>query len=96
LSNVWRSSILHANGAQRAHEALSAKPEKYMHLWERNVPPVLKGDYDYSEFGLGEKSVFESYTEEMFQNALHFAEKWNLHTYVQDSKYDNLISVAGI
>lgn len=81
---------------RRANEALSSKPEKYMHLWERNIPPELKGNYDYSRFGLGEKFVFEPYTEEMFQNALQFAEKWNLHTYVQDNKYDNLISVAGI
>jgi hypothetical protein len=51
-----------------------------MHLWERNVPPALRGEYDYTTFGLGEKFVFEPYTEEMFQHALQFAEKWNLHT----------------
>jgi NitT/TauT family transport system substrate-binding protein len=81
---------------KRANEALSQHPEKYMHVWERNVPAALKDNYDYSTFGLGEKFVFEPYTEEMFQNALQFAEKWNLHTYVQDNTYDNLISVAGI
>jgi hypothetical protein len=41
-----------------------------MPLWERNVPPALKGTYDYSAFGLGEMFVFELYTEEMFQQAL--------------------------
>jgi ABC-type nitrate/sulfonate/bicarbonate transport system substrate-binding protein len=81
---------------QRANEALAQNPEKYMQLWERNVPPALKDTYDYSTFGLGEKFVFEPYTEEMFQNALQFAGKWNLHTYVQDTTYDNLISLAGI
>jgi hypothetical protein len=50
----------------------------------------------WSAFGLGEKFVFEPYTEEMFQNALRFAEKWNLHTHVQDNQYDHLIVVAGI
>jgi NitT/TauT family transport system substrate-binding protein len=81
---------------KRANEALSGHPENYMHLWARNVPPALKDNYDYSTFGLGEKFVFEPYTQEMFQHALQFAEKWNLHTYVQDTTYDNLISLAGI
>jgi ABC-type nitrate/sulfonate/bicarbonate transport system substrate-binding protein len=81
---------------QRANEALAQNPEKYMQLWERNIPPALKDTYDYSAFGLGEKFVFEPYTEEMFQNALQFAGKWNLHTYIQDTTYDNLISLAGL
>lgn len=81
---------------KRADEALSRNPEKYMHLWERNVPPALRNDYDYSLFGLGEKFVFEPYTEEMFQQALLFAEKWNLHTHIQDNQYDHLIVTAGV
>jgi len=76
-------------------EALVLDPERYMRLWERNVPPALRGEYDYSTFGLGEKFVFEPYTEEMFQQALQFAEKWNLHTHIQDTQYDHLIVTAG-
>lgn len=76
---------------KRADEALSHNPEHYMHLWERNVPPALQGEYDYSTFGLGEKFVFEPYTEEMFQQALHFAERWNLHTHILDNQYSHLI-----
>ena len=81
---------------QRADEALSQSPEKYMHLWERNIPPALKGEYDYSLFGLGEKFVFEPYTEEMFQQAIQFAEKWHLHTHVRDDQYSHLTVTAGI
>ena len=81
---------------KRADEALVRDPERYMPLWERNVPPALKGPYDYSTFGLGEKFVFEPYTEEMFQQALRFAEKWQLHSHVQDAQYDHLILSAGI
>jgi hypothetical protein len=55
---------------KRTDEALARDPERYMPLWERNVPPALKGTYDYSAFGLGEMFVFELYTEEMFQQAL--------------------------
>ncbi len=81
---------------KRADEALSRDPEKYLHLWERNVPPALMGEYNYSRFGLGEKFVFEPYTEEMFQQALQFAEKWNLHTHIQDNQYSNLTVTVGI
>ena len=58
--------------------------------------PALKGTYNYSTFGLGEKFVFEPYTEEMFQQALQFAEKWHLHTHIQETQYDHLIVPAGI
>src|SRR5947199_382182 len=81
---------------KRADEVLTQNPEKYLHLWERNVPPALKGEYDYTIFGLGEKFVFEPYTEEMFQQALRFAEKWNLHTHMQDNQYNRLIITAGV
>ena len=91
-------SILNAyfRALKRADGALSEHPEHYLHLWERNVPPGLKGDYDYSTFGLGEKFVFEPYTEEMFQNAIQFAQRWNLHTHIKDDSYGHLITVAGI
>ena len=81
---------------KRADEVLARDPERYLPLWERNVPPALQGQYDYATFGLGEKFVFEPYTEEMFRQALHFAERWNLHTHVQEDRYDRLIMPAGI
>lgn len=80
---------------KRADEALSQNPERYLPLWERNIAPALKGAYDYSTFGLGEKFVFEPYTEEMFQQALQFAERWNLHTHIQENRYNHLIVPAG-
>ncbi len=91
-------SVLQAyfRALKRADEALSRDSERYMPLWGRNIPPALQGAYDYSTFGLGEKFVFEPYTEEMFQQALQFAEKWNLHTHVQEKQYSHLIVSAAI
>ena len=63
-----------------------------MPLWERNVPPDLKGDHDYSRFGLGELLFFERYTEEDFRAALQFAEKWGLHLNIRDDRYEYLIA----
>lgn len=98
VSPTINPSVLNAyfRAIKRADEALAQNPERYTHLWERNVPPVIKGDYDYSTFGLGEKFVFEPYTEEMFQHALQFAESWNLHTHVRDNQYGHLTIPAGL
>src|SRR5579883_3481395 len=98
VSRTISQDVLHAyfQALKRADEALTSHPEKYMHLWERNVPLGIKGDYDYSTFGLGEKFVFEPYTEEMFQHALQFAESWNLHTHVRDNQYGHLTIPAGL
>lgn len=98
VSSTISRSVLQAyfRALKRADESLAEHPEQYLHLWERNVPPGLKGEYDYSTFGLGEKFVFEPYTEEMFQRALQFAERWNLHTHIQDNQYSHLIVPASM
>jgi NitT/TauT family transport system substrate-binding protein len=81
---------------RRADEALGRQPERYLHLWERNVPPALKGDYDYASFGLGEKFVFEPYGEEMFKEAMAFAHKWGLDDHVREHRYSRLVVTAGL
>jgi hypothetical protein len=81
---------------RKADEALLKQPEKYLHLWEHNVPPALAGDYDYTTFGLGERFVFEPYSEEMFHNALEFAKKWQLDDQVRERTYSRLLVPAGL
>jgi NitT/TauT family transport system substrate-binding protein len=81
---------------RRADEALTRTPERYLHLWERNVPPALTGDYDYTTFGLGEKMIFEPYSEAMFAEAMAFAGRWGLLDHVQEERYRNLIAPAAI
>lgn len=81
---------------RKADEALLKQPAKYLHLWEHNVPPALAGDYDYTTFGLGERFVFEPYSEEMFHNALEFANKWQLDDQVRERTYSRLLVPAGL
>lgn len=81
---------------RRADEALAAHPEKYLHLWAHNVPPALAGDYDYSTFGTGERFVWEPYSEEMFRDALAFANKWQLDDQVRERSYERLLLPAGV
>jgi hypothetical protein len=81
---------------KRAEEALEQNTGKYLRLWERNVPPALEGDYDYTNFGRGEKLVFEPYSQEMFEDAMQFAEAWGLHEHVRESRYEALLAPVSI
>jgi hypothetical protein len=77
---------------RRADAALRTEPERYVHLWERNVPPPLAGDHDYSRFGRGELLVFEPYPEEAFSEAIAFARRWGLDRHVREDRYQALAS----
>ena len=59
---------------RRADGALRAGPERYLHLWARNVPPALQGErYDVQQLGLGELLVFEPYPEDEYERTVAFA-----------------------
>ena len=72
---------------RHADEALRADPSRYLHLWERNLPPGLAGTHDWSTFGLGEVLVFEPYPEETFREAVDFAHHWGLDQKMRESSF---------
>jgi hypothetical protein len=74
----------------RADSALRAAPERYLHLWSRNVPTELRGDYDWSRFGLGELLVFERYPDEVYAQSVEFARRWGLDGHMREAAYANL------
>ena len=75
---------------QRADEALRRNPDRYMHLWEKNVRPEVRGTYDDTRFGLGELLFFEEYPEETFDASMEFAKRWGLADDVVRSSYKDL------
>jgi NitT/TauT family transport system substrate-binding protein len=75
-----------------AEEALERDTDQYLHLWERNIPPALEGDYDYASFGRGEKLIVEPYSLEMFEDAMQFARAWGLDEHVRESNYERLVA----
>jgi hypothetical protein len=81
---------------RRADTALRREPAKYMHLWERNLPPGLEGDHDWSKFGLGEMLVFERYPEETFTETMDFARRWGLDENVRSDTYAELAAPASL
>ena len=65
---------------------MRADPGRYLHLWARNVPPDLRGEYDYRTFGLGELLFFEPYSRQEFA----FAEAWQLTGHMRETEYEPL------
>ncbi len=68
---------------RRAEAALQANPAKYMHLWEKNIPPNIRGKYDYTQFGLGEMLFFEPYTQAEYDKTLELARRWDLTEHIK-------------
>jgi len=75
---------------RRADEALRTEPSRYLHLWKKNLPPGLSGDYNWSSFGVGELLVFEHYPEETFNETLEFARRWGLDGNMSSATYSAL------
>lgn len=79
---------------RRADSALRESPGEHLHLWARNVPPALAGDYDYSTFGTGEMLVFERFDGDMIAETVRFADRWDLRSQVTiDRIEDTLVSI---
>jgi NitT/TauT family transport system substrate-binding protein len=81
---------------RRAEHALQRTPERYFHLWQRNLPTGLEGDYDWSIFGRGERMIFEPYTEEMYEQAIGFARQWGLDEHIKEDRYDELVAPVSV
>ncbi len=79
---------------RRADAALLANPDKYMRLWEKNIPPNIRGQYDYSRFGLGEMMVFEPYTQEEYDKTLDLARRWGLTEHMKHPGGESLESLS--
>lgn len=81
---------------RRADESLRSNPTRYLHLWKKNLPPALAGEYDWSRFGLGELLVFERYPEETFSDAIEFARRWDLDQNMREERYSALAATASL
>jgi NitT/TauT family transport system substrate-binding protein len=81
---------------RKADDLLRSQPERWMHIWARNVPPALAGDYDYSRFGAGELLVFERYPEDTFAESVAFARRWGLDRNMQEDRYSALAAPVGL
>ncbi len=81
---------------RRADEMLRAAPERYLHLWERNLPQELERVHDFATFGLGELLVFERYPEDTFAETVAFAQRWGLDRNMVERGYAELASAVSV
>ncbi|MGH7921785.1 MAG: hypothetical protein ACREQM_17855, partial [Candidatus Dormibacteraceae bacterium] len=79
---------------KQADARLRATPQRYLHLWERNVPPGLEGDHDYSRFGRGELLTFEPYPTEVYDQTVQFARRWGLAGNMREDSFEALRTPA--
>lgn len=78
----------------RADQALRARPQTYMPLWKRNIPPELAGEHDWTRFGLGELLVFEPYPRDIFEETVAFARRWGLDRNMREDSFEALAAPA--
>lgn len=83
-------------GLRTAEDLLAEERERFLPLWERNVPPELAGDWDYATFGRGEVLISEPYSEEMFEDAMTFAERWGLTGHIRERSYEALAAPVAL
>jgi hypothetical protein len=77
---------------RRADQALRADPQRYMPLWERNLPPDLGGGHDWTQFGSGELLVFEPYPRDVYEETVAFARRWGLDGNMREDSFEALAS----
>ena len=75
---------------RRADEELRANPGPYLPLWEKNIPPEMRGDYDYSKFSPGELMVFEPYDKDFFEETHAWLEGWGLRDEMKEKDYEKI------
>jgi hypothetical protein len=75
---------------KRADQELRANPTPYLPLWENNIPSEMRGEYDYSQFCLGELMVFEPYDKGFFEETHAWLESWGLRDEMKEKDYEKL------
>ena len=63
---------------QRAQRDIDQAPERYKHYFLKALPERYHGMVDVRAFGPGERLVFESYTQEMFEHTHRWIASWEI------------------
>jgi ABC-type nitrate/sulfonate/bicarbonate transport system substrate-binding protein len=63
---------------RRAQLDIDLEPERYKHYFLRELPERYHSMVDIRAFGTGERIVFESYTQEMFERTHRWVDSWKL------------------
>ena len=80
------------NGLQKAEAALEADLPRYLHLWEKCVPPEFKDvhKWDYSKFTRGERFVFKPMPRSEFDEVMVQVNRWGLDDHLKERSFEKL------
>jgi NitT/TauT family transport system substrate-binding protein len=79
-------------GLERAEKVLSVDLKKYLHLWERCIPPEFKNahPWDFSRFTRGERFVYEPMPRAEFDDILGQVKRWGLDDHLKERAFEKL------
>ncbi len=76
----------------RAERDLRADLPKYLHLWERCVPPEFHDrSWNYSRFTRGERFVYEPIREAEFDEVIEQVGRWGLDDHLKSRNFKELV-----
>jgi hypothetical protein len=80
---------------QRAQRNIDQAPEQYKHYFLKALPERYHAMVDVHAFGPGERLVFESYTQEMFERTHRWVASWAIFPAEQhaDANYTSAVLV---
>jgi NitT/TauT family transport system substrate-binding protein len=79
-------------GLERAEKLLSSDLKKYLHLWEKCIPPEFKDvhKWDFSRFTRGERFVYEPLPRGEFDDIMGQVERWGLDDHLKERNFEKL------
>ena len=91
-------SVLNAyfRALDRAEQAITATPAKYLPLWRHSNPPEF-ADYqwDYGAFSRGERFINRPISRAEFDEVMRQVERWGLDDFLQERSFDRLAFSPG-
>ena len=93
VDDRWQPETLRCyfRALQRAEQAITAEPKKYLHLWKHSNPPELaEFSWDYARFGRGERFVHAPISRGEFDEWMGHVRRWKLDDHLVETSYDKL------
>jgi ABC-type nitrate/sulfonate/bicarbonate transport system substrate-binding protein len=79
-------------GLERAEKVLDSDLQKYLHLWEKCVPPEFKDvrQWDFGRFTRGERFVYQPVPRAEFDDILSQVKRWGLDDHLKERSFEKL------
>jgi NitT/TauT family transport system substrate-binding protein len=76
----------------RAEKAMDADMAKYLPLWKLAVPAEFEAyhPWDFSQFGRGERFVYQTIPHSEFDEVMDQVKRWNLDDFLKDKTFEGL------